>query len=233
MKRREHLMLKRAALASIQLEALPLVRVQAMADEELERTSGEILQRAHGRGQLATVKRLGPGGRPALSGRGIRQLPGLEQNRCKIGQREQFLCVLGKRRTLQLDRWHNDFADVLRFREAVRRMPEFDFQFWKQFPHVVEERRTIQLAAIRIELSAREHEPPAGARAGDVAEVTFVAEPMTRAGAEVGAPDREQAALSLVEERIGGRWRGKDALIHAEQEHEAKVGIARAIHGAD
>src|SRR5438105_1960003 len=64
MKRREHLMLKRAALASIQLEALPLVRVQAMADEELERTSGEILQRAHGRGQLATVKRLGNGGRP-------------------------------------------------------------------------------------------------------------------------------------------------------------------------
>ena len=141
--------------------------------------------------------------------------------------------MLGKRRTLQLDRWHNDFADVLRFREAVRRMPEFDFQFWKQFPHVVEERRTIQLAAIRIELSAREHEPPAGARAGDIAEVTFVAEPMTRAGAEVGAPDREQAALSLVEERIGGRWRGKDALIHAEQEHEAEVGIARAIHCAD
>ena len=56
---------------------------------------------------------------------------------------------------------------------------------------------------------------------------------MTRAGSEVGAPDREQAALSLVEKRIGGRWRGKDALVHAEQEHEAEVGIARAIHGAD
>src|SRR5207249_2530185 len=96
MKRREHLMLKRAALASIQLESLPLVRVQAVADEELERTSGEILQRAHGRGQLATVKRLGNRGRQALSGRGIRHLPGLEQNRRKIRQSDQFLCEIGR-----------------------------------------------------------------------------------------------------------------------------------------
>ena len=96
-----------------------------------------------------------------------------------------------------------------------------------------DERRRIQRPAVRVVTRKSHDEFFAGARAGDVAEVTLARQAFAQIGPGRAAALTQFVTVGVRQNRWRGRRGGKNRLVHAEHERQFQIGIAGAVNRAD
>ncbi len=226
MKLLQRVMLEAALVAVVELEFLALLQAQSARREKLERARRKILQSADGRLQLAPENMFHDCWRKRAGGIGELDLPPFFQHRAERRELPQGFV------SLHLQRRRFEFAEMFAFPPGARTGERF-FGHAGDALDVVKKRRRIEQLPFGVLRGARQDEALAGPRDGDVAEITFVAEPLVPRRAQINSLLLQPRAIRFRKQRGGRGRRGENALVQTEHEREFQLRIARAINGAN